>query len=314
MSFYEILITLLVSAIKSGTIVVFATVGEIYTERSGVLNLGVEGMLLLGAFAGYATAIMTQNIFIAFLVAGLVGASVAFIHAFVTITLRANQVVSGLALTMFGGGVSSFLGKGFVKMPLPESVKLWTLPIRIPLLGDIPFIGDIIFNHNIFVYFSYLVPIIAWFVLSKTKWGLAIRATGEEPLASEIMGIKVTRVRYLSTMLGGLLCGISGAYLSVVYSSLWGDGMTAGRGWITIALVIFSNWRPLYVFLGAYLFGGMEAIIPRLQAFGVELSPQLLKSVPYIFTILFLLLIQIRGTRSNMPKNLGNAYFREGRE
>jgi simple sugar transport system permease protein len=314
MTFYEIIITLLVSAIKSGTIVIFATVGEIYTERSGILNLGVEGMMLLGAFAGYATAVMTHNIFLAFLIAGLVGSLVALIHAFITITLRANQVVSGLALTMFGGGVSSFLGKGFVKMPLPESVKLWTLPIKIPLLGDIPVIGQVLFNHNIFVYISYFIPIIAWFVLSKTKWGLAIRSTGEEPLASEIMGIKVIRVRYLSTLLGGLLCGISGAYLSIVYSSLWGDGMTAGRGWITIALVIFSNWRPMYVFLGAYLFGGMEAIIPRLQAFGVELSPQLLKSVPYIFTILFLLIIQLRGTRSNMPKNLGNAYFREGRD
>ncbi len=314
MTFYEIIITLLVSAIKSGTIVIFATVGEIYTERSGILNLGVEGMMLLGAFGGYATAVMTQNIFLAFLVAGLVGASVALIHAFVTITLRANQVVSGLALTMFGGGVASFLGKGFVKIPLPESVKAWTLPIEIPFLSDIPLLGQVLFNHNIFVYFSYFIPVIAWFVLSKTKWGLAIRATGEEPLASEIMGIKVIRVRYLATLLGGLLCGISGAYLSIVYSSLWGDGMTAGRGWITIALVIFSNWRPMFVFLGAYLFGGMEAIIPRLQAFGVELSPQLLKSVPYIFTILFLLIIQIKGTKSNMPKNLGNAYFREGRD
>ncbi len=314
MSTYEIIVTLFVSAIKSGTIVIFATVGEIYTERSGILNLGVEGMMLLGALAGFATAVMTQNIFIAFLVAGIVGGLVSLIHAFVTITLRANQVVSGLAITMFGAGLSSLLGGGFVKMILPESVKAWTLPINIPLLSKIPFLGQVLFQHNIFVYFAFLVPILGWFILNKTKWGLAIRATGEEPLASEIMGIKVTKVRYLSTMVGGILCGISGAYLSVVYSSLWGDGMTAGKGWITIALVIFANWRPLLVFAGAYLFGGMEAIIPRLQAFGVELSPQLLKAVPYVMTIIFLLVIQMRGTRSNMPKNMGNAYFREGRD
>ncbi|OQY38109.1 MAG: hypothetical protein B6226_04140 [Candidatus Cloacimonetes bacterium 4572_65] len=314
MSFYEIIITLLVSAIKSGTIVLFATVGEIFTERSGVLNLGVEGMLLMGAFAGYATAIMTNNIFLAFVVAGVVGSSLALIHAFVTITLRANQVVSGLALTMLGGGLSAFLGKDFVKLPLSQSVMNWVKPINVPLLSDIPFVGEILFQHNIFVYFSFLVPVIGWFVLNKTTWGLAIRATGEEPLSSEIMGIKVTKVRYISTMVGGFLCGISGAYLSIVYSSLWGEGMTAGRGWITIALVIFANWRPLLVFAGAYLFGGMEAIIPRMQAFGIDVSPHLMKAVPYLFTIIFLLIIQLKGTRSNMPKNLGNAYFREGRD
>ena len=309
-----ILISLLSATIKSGTIILIATVGEIIIEKSGVLNLGLEGIMLMGAVSGFYFAHHSDSLLIAILLAGLIGAIMGMIHAFMVITLRANQVVSGLALTMFGSGLSAYIGNSLVGKTLTKGFLETVAPIKFPLLNKIPFIGQIIFNQNILVYISYLIPFIAWFILQKTRWGLAVRSAGEDPLASEIMGIKVTRVRYLATIFGSMLVGFSGAYLSVAYTPLWVEGMTAGRGWITIALVIFCNWRPLLVFAGAYLFGGLNALLPRLQALGVELPAYLMQTTPYLLTILCLIIISLNNTRINGPSSLGLAYFRENRD
>lgn len=304
------LTTILFTAVASGTIILYATLGEIITERSGILNLGIEGMMLVGAFFGYFVALHTQNLLLAVLGAAVVGGLMGLIHAFMTISMRANQVVSGLALTMFGQGVSSFFGIDLVGKTLPISFET----IEIPLLSKLPLIGKILFSHNILVYIAFILPFIVWYIFNKTKWGLSIRSSGEEPLSSEIMGVKVIKVRYIATIVGGMLVGISGAYLSVGYSKLWVEGMTAGRGWITIALVIFSNWNPLIAYGGAYLFGGLSALGLNLQKLNIAFPIILLKSIPYLFTILFLLVISLKGKRSNLPKALGLSYFRESRE
>jgi len=304
------LITILYAAIASGTIILYATIGEIITERSGILNLGVEGIMLMGAFFGFYVAYTTESLLLAIIGAALIGGLMGLIHAFMTITLQANQVVSGLALTMFGSGASAFFGVSMVGKTLKASFEV----IPIPLLSKIPVLGEVIFNHNILVYCAFILPLIVWFVFNRTKWGLALRSSGEEPLSSEIMGIQVIKVRYIATIVGGIFIGISGAYLSVAYSRLWVEGMTSGKGWITIALVIFANWNPLIAYGGAYLFGGLTQLGLNLQKFNIVFPIILLKSIPYVFTILFLLFISLKGKRSNLPKALGESYFRESRE
>jgi general nucleoside transport system permease protein len=304
------LITILYAAIASGTIILYATIGEIITERSGILNLGVEGIMLMGAFSGFFLAYTTENLLLAIIGAGIIGGLMGLIHAFMTITLQANQVVSGLALTMFGSGASAFFGVGMVGKTLKVSFE----NIAVPLLSKIPVMGEVLFNHNILVYCAFILPFIVWFVFNRTTWGLALRSSGEEPLSSEIMGVKVIKVRYLATIIGGVFIGISGAYLSVAYSRLWVEGMTAGKGWITIALVIFANWNPLIAYGGAYLFGGLTQLGLNLQKFNIAFPIILLKSIPYVFTLLFLLFISLKGKRSNLPKALGISYFRESRE
>lgn len=303
------IITILFTAIASGTIILYATIGEIITERSGILNLGIEGMMLMGAFFSYFVAYHTHSLWLAILGAIAIGGLMGLIHAFMTITLRANQVVSGLALTMFGTGTSAFFGTSLVGKTLDVSFK----QIPIPILSKIPVLGEIMFKHNILVYIAFVLPFIIWYIFTKTRWGLALRASGEEPLSSEIMGIHVTKVRYIATIVGGMFVGVSGAYLSIGYAHLWVEGMSAGRGWITIALVIFSNWNPLISYGGAYLFGGLTQLGLNLQKFNIQFPIILLKSIPYIFTILFLLVISLRGKRSNLPKALGESYFRESR-
>ena len=303
------LITILYAAIASGTIILYATIGEIITEKSGILNLGVEGIMLMGAFFGFYLAYTTESLLLAIIGAAVIGGLMGLIHAFMTITLQANQVVSGLALTMFGTGASAFFGVGMVGKTLRTSFEV----IPIPILSKIPVLGEIVFKHNILVYFAFILPLIVWFVFNRTKWGLALRSSGEEPLSSEIMGIKVIKIRYIATIVGGVFIGISGAYLSVGYSRLWVEGMTAGKGWITIALVIFANWNPLIAYGGAYLFGGLTQLGLNLQKFNIPFPIILLKSIPYVFTLLFLLFISIKGKRSNLPKALGESYFRESR-
>ncbi|MDA3814709.1 MAG: ABC transporter permease [Candidatus Cloacimonetes bacterium] len=303
------LITILYAAIASGTIILYATIGEIITERSGILNLGVEGIMLMGAFFGFYVAYTTESLLLAIIGAAIIGGLMGLIHAFMTITLQANQVVSGLALTMFGSGASAFFGINMVGKTLKVSFEA----IPIPFFSKIPVLGEVIFNHNILVYCAFILPLIVWFIFNRTKWGLALRSSGEEPLSSEIMGIKVIKVRYIATIVGGIFIGISGAYLSVGYSKLWVEGMTAGRGWITIALVIFANWNPLIAYGGAYLFGGLTQLGLNLQKFNIAFPIVLLKSIPYVFTILFLLFISLKGKRSNLPKALGESYFRESR-
>lgn len=307
----NMIIAVLAAAITSGTPILFVALGEIITEKSGIQNLGLEGMMIVGAVTGFIAVAATENLYLAILAAALGGASLALIHAFITITLKANQVVSGLALTIFGIGLSGYLGKPYVGLPAP--VKFEIVPI--PLLSKIPIIGQIFFQHDILVYFSYVLIFFLWFYMYRTKQGLNLRATGENPGAADSLGINVFKLRYLYTLIGGMLAGLGGAYLSLASAPSWVQNMTAGRGWLAVALVIFAVWNPARAVLGAYLFGGVEALGFRLQALGVTVSPFLLDMMPYLLTIIVLTLATINTAQKHLgePESLGKPYSREER-
>jgi simple sugar transport system permease protein len=307
----SIIIAILASAIVSGTPILFAALGEILTERAGVLNLGVEGMMLVGAVTGFMTTVATSNPWLGVGAAALSGGALALIHAFLSITLRANQVVSGLALTLFGTGFSGYIGKSLVGVPAPATFK----PVIVPFLGNIPVLGEIFFRHDYLVYITYLLVPLLWVYLYKTRSGLNLRAIGENPAASDALGVNVFFLRYLYVIVGGMLAGLGGAYLSLAYAPTWLENMTAGRGWIAVALVIFASWDPAKALVGAYIFGGVDAMGYRLQAVGVSVSAFFLKMLPYILTIVVLIIT----TRQTMKKHvgapgaLGLAYDREER-
>ena len=295
------------AAIPAGTPLLLGTLGEIYAERSGVLNLGVEGMMIMGAVTGFGVTFATGNVWLGLAMAALVGGLMALVHAFLSITLRANQVVSGLALTMFGLGMSGMIGKRFVGIPLP--CRLRAAPI--PLLKDIPLLGPVLFQHDPLVYLSLALVPLLWFVLFKTRIGISIRSVGESPATADALGVNVFLVRYLCVFLGGLLAGLGGAYLSVAYAPAWIEGMTAGAGWIVIALTIFAMWSPTRALLGAYLFGGVKVLQYRLQPLGI--SPNLLNTLPFVFTIIVLLAGtgEVMRKRIGAPSALGLPYARE---
>jgi ABC-type uncharacterized transport system permease subunit len=300
----DMLLAVLNRTLVAGTPLLLATLGEILTERAGVLNLGVEGMMAIGAVAAFATAMTTTSPWLALLVALLAGALAAALHAFVSVTLKANQVVSGLALTMFGLGLSGLLGKPFIGRPL--SHRLSGLPL--PLLANIPGIGRVLFSQDPLLYLAVATGLVLWVLLGRTRWGIAIRSVGENPAAAEVQGISVGAVRYLCTILGGALAGAAGAHLSLVYSKSWTEGLTGGRGWIVIALTIFALWNPLRGFLGAFLFGCIFVLQYLLQPLGVP--PNLLAMLPYLTTLIVLLLAGLRRERRrlNAPAALGEAY------
>ncbi len=301
---------LLAATIIAGTPILFAATGELLAERSGILNLGVEGMMLVGAAFGFISTVNTGNHWLGILAALAGGGFIASIHALVTITLRGNQVVSGLALTIFGSGLSGFLGKNYQGAPMPYQFK----PLNIPVLGDIPFLGPVFFHHDAMVYLCIIIATAMWYLLYKTMWGLTIRSVGENPQAADAVGINVARVRYFCTIAGGMMAGLGGAYISLVYAPTWQENMTAGRGWIAVALVIFALWNPTRAILGAYLFGGVEALTFRLQTMGINISSFFLAMFPYIVTILVLVLVTIRRRQdAGAPEALGLAYDREER-
>ncbi len=303
-------LALLAATIVAGTPILLAATGELMAEKSGILNLGVEGMMLVGAVSGFILAIVTGSLWWGLVGAMVGGGCLAAIHAFITVTLRGNQVVSGLALTIFGTGLSGFLGKAYQGMPLPTSFR----PLNIPVLADIPVLGVVLFRHDILVYISLFVAISLWFILYKTRWGLAVRSVGENPAAADAVGISVSRVRYMCTILGGILAGLAGAYLSLAYAPTWQENMTAGRGWIAVALVIFAMWNPLRAVLGAYLFGGVEALTFRMQTAGIEISSIFLAMMPYILTIVVLVMVTVyRRQDAGAPSAMGKAYDREER-
>ena len=295
----------------------YATVGEIYTERSGILNLGVEGMMLMGAVSSFATVYHTGSLFLAILVAMLVGGALASIHAFLSITMRANQVVSGLSITLFGSGMASFLGQRLG----PESNRGYLVglvgpkfdPIAIPLLSDLPIIGAV-FNQDVMTYIVYLLLPVGWYYLYKTSNGLNLRAVGENPQTADAMGINIARTRYLYTILGGMLVGIGGAHLSLSYAPGWTENITGGRGWIVIALVIFSMWNPARAVWGAILFGGINAVQFRLQASGTNIPAAFLNMLPYLATVLVLVILtwwEALSKRVGAPSALAKSYMRE---
>lgn len=302
----DLLISVLRRALVAGTPLLLGTLGEVIAERSGILNLGVEGMLAMGAVSAFIVTFTTGSPWLGLLVAILVGAAAAFLHAVVTVSLQSNQVVSGLALTMLGLGVSGLWGKPYIGTPSP--VKMDTF--RFPLLGKIPFIGDVFFFHDVFFYLAILLGIAAWFVLKHTRWGIYVRSAGENPKAAESQGINVNLVRYICVMVGGGFAGMAGANLSIAYSKSWIEGMTAGRGWIIIGLTIFALWKPPRAFVGAYLFGGIFVLQYLLQPLGI--SPNLLAMLPYLATLGVLVFGGIGAGKRKMaaPAALGEVFRR----
>ena len=251
-------ISFLSAAVVAGTPLLFATLGGIFNERAGHLNLGVEGMMIMGAVVGFTVALNTSNAVLAMLMAGIAGALGALIYAVLTVTLRANQVVTGLTLTIFGTGFANFLGQSMVGQSTPAAVKVFFSSISIPLLSKIPILGPVFFQKDIFIYCGYVLVILAGLYLYKTQIGLNLRAVGENPAAADAASVPVTLYKYVHVLLGGALCGLGGSYLSLVYVQSWQTSITAGMGWIAVALVIFSTWNPFKTFLSAYLFGGLS--------------------------------------------------------
>lgn len=305
--FYEIVLSLLRRTLIAGTPLLLGTLGEIISERSGILNLGVEGMMSVGAVSAFIVTFTTGNPWLGLIVAVVVTALFSLFHGFISITLRANQVVSGLALTMLGLGISGLWGKPFIGRPL--TVKMSS--IHIPGLSDIPFAGEVLFSHDPIFYIAVALGIAAWFFLKYTRAGIVLRSVGENPKASEAQGIRVNLVRYLAVMIGGGFAGMAGAHLSIAYSKSWNEGMVAGRGWIVIALTIFSLWNPSRAFLGAFLFGGIFVLQYILQPFGI--SPNILAMLPYLTTlaVLFIYGASEWGHRKmSPPATLGESYRR----
>lgn len=301
-------------AIQAGTPLLFATLGEGITEKSGNLNLGVEGMMLMGAVIGFQVGLTTENPIAALLGAMLAGALGGLIYAFLTVSLRANQVVSGLSLTIFGTGFSSFMGQKLVGQPVPEALKGTFATCKIPLLGDIPFLGPILFQQDIYVYLGYITAIALGIYMYNTRKGLNLRVVGENPAAADAAGINVVLYKYAHILLGGALCGLGGAYLSLVYVPAWQENVTAGRGWIAVALVIFTTWSPYKALLGSYLFGGLDIIGFRLQKYDIKVPQNIIDMLPYVVTIVVLIFISMKKSKENAPpKGLGNPYFREDR-
>jgi len=309
-----IVIAIIVSIIGATTPILLAATGELVVEKAGVLNLGVEGMMLMGAVSGVAATMTVSGWglapeiapFAGVLFAGLIGALVALIFAFLTLTLMANQVASGLALTIFGTGLSAVVGTPFVGRPIDRLAKM-----EIPGLSDIPVVGDLLFNHNPLVYLSFVMLIaVAWF-LNRTKAGLVLRAIGESHDSAHAIGYRVLAVRYGAVAFGGMMAGFGGSYLSLVATPFWAEGMTAGRGWIALALIVFAAWRPLRLLFGAYLFGLFWVGQLVVQALGWPISSQLLSASPYLITIIVLVVISWDAARFklNAPACIGRAFY-----
>lgn len=304
----SLITTTLQATVRAGTPLLFAVLGDIFTERSGVMNLGLEGLMLVGAISGFAVSYSTGNLFLAIIAAMIAGAVLGLVHAFFTVTLRINQVVSGLAITMLGTGISGLWGKGYIGVVAAQFKTL-----EIPFLSKIPFIGPVLFSHDILVYMSYLIVPLMWFYVYRTKPGMVLRAVGEAPAAADARGINVFMVRYFYTMLGGAITALGGAYLSLAYTSMWIENMTAGRGWIGIALVLFATWDPVKAMFGAYLFGGVTALGLRMQAAGTTISSHILMMFPYILTVAVLFFTSTEKIKLKVgaPAALGVPYSRE---
>jgi len=299
------LATLVALTLAAGTPLVFAALGELVVEKSGVLNLGVEGMMLTGAVVAFMVAATTKNPWLGALAGVAAGAALSLVFAALTLSLMANQVAAGLALSLFGVGLSAFIGLPFVSVVI-DGIQ----PVAIAGLSDLPFFGKLLFAHSPFVYLSWVLFALIQFVLFHTRTGLTIRAVGESPSSAHAIGYPVIAIRYLCVMFGGACAGLGGAYMAVAYTPLWTEGMTAGRGWIALALVVFATWKPWRVVAGAYLFGGVTLAQFQAQALGATIPSQLLSMLPYVATIVVLALISRDAAtiRLNAPASLGKPY------
>jgi simple sugar transport system permease protein len=301
----DLLANILIGTLIAATPLMLAATGELVTERAGVLNLGVEGMMIVGAIAGFAAMIATRNVVLSLLAAMLAGAAMAALFAVLVLTLRANQVASGLALTMFGLGLSALWGQGYSGLAAPAFPHLY-----IPGLTDMPLVGKLLFGQDLLVYLSLALVAAVAYMLKRTRLGLVLRAVGENHDAAHAIGYPVIACRYLATLLGGAMAGLGGAYLSLVVTPLWVERMTAGRGWIALAIVVFAAWRPWRLLLGSLLFGGIMVLQLHSQAVGVSMDAQLLAMLPYLATIVVLVVIS-RDTmrmRLNAPACLGKPF------
>lgn len=283
------IVALMAMLMVASTPILLAATGELVAEKAGVLNLGVEGMMIMGAIGGFAGAVLTGSPVAGFAMGALAGAAMALLFGFLTQVLLSNQVATGLALTLFGLGLSALIGKGFEGVRPPPTVKLDLGP-----LSDLPLLGPILFNHDWMVYFSLLLVAAVWVFLRRTRAGLVLRAVGESHDAAHALGYRVVAVRIAALAFGGALAGLGGAYLSLVRVPQWTEGMTAGSGWIALAIVVFASWRAERVLLGAYLFGGVTVLQLRLQAAGYAIPVQLLSMAPYLITIVVLVIISAR--------------------
>jgi simple sugar transport system permease protein len=316
----SIVVVVLASGVLYGTPLLYAALGELLAERAGVLNLGVEGMMLMGAVMGFWTVERVDGpkalvLLAAIGVAALAGAVMAAIHAFLVITLRANQIVSGLALTIFAGaaGLSSYLGNDLQLSGKPARYQFQEVFPN--SLQNLPVIGPIVFGQSLLVYASWICVIVVALYLTRTRLGLNLRAVGESPAAADAMGVSVPRYRYAHTLAGGAFAGVGGAAFSLSITPQWVDGLTQGAGWIAIALVIFAFWRPTLCLLGAYFFGAFTALPFALQGHGVTVAPELFQTLPYVATIVALVLVSSRAARLRFgaPAALGVPYVREER-
>lgn len=298
--------TLLVASLMvASTPILLASIGELVVEKSGVLNLGVEGMMITGAICGFAAAVLTGSPMIGFVCAALGGATISLVFAVLTQYFLSNQVATGLALTLFGLGLSAMLGQSYVGIKPPTTYKL-----DLPLISDIPILGPILFSHDFTVYAAIALVLGVWWFLKYTRGGLILRAVGESHDAAHALGYKVVRVRVLAIMFGGACAGLGGAALSLVRVPQWTEGMTAGSGWIALAIVVFASWKPERVLLGAYLFGGVAVLQLNLQAAGVSIPVEYLSMSPYLITIIVLVAMSANRAKSalNAPAALGRVF------
>jgi general nucleoside transport system permease protein len=305
----DLVAQLVVLTLAAGTPLVYAALGELVTEKSGVLNLGVEGMMLVGAVVAFIVAANSKSPWLGLSAGMCAGAALSLIFAVVTLTLQANQVASGLALSLFGVGLSAFVGLDYVSVVI-EPIR----PLAIPGWSDLPVVGKLLFGHNPLVYLSLvLFAAIQWF-LFHTRGGLVLRAVGESPQSAHAIGYPVVRIRYLAVLFGGACAGLGGAYLSIAYNPSWTENMTAGRGWIALALVVFATWKPWRVLAGAYLFGGVTLAQFQAQGLGVEIPSQYLSMLPYVATIVVLAIISRDAAviRLNAPASLGKPFHPDG--
>lgn len=292
--------------ITASTPLLLAATGELVTEKAGVLNLGVEGMMLVGAIAAFATAVSTGSGLLAILVGAFSGVAVAAIFAVLTLTFLANQVATGLALTIFGVGLSALIGSSFVGIslePLPQ--------LNVEFLSTIPILGELLFAHDVLVYLSFIMILLAGYFLSKTRSGLILRAVGESHDSAHALGYSVLTVRYLAVLFGGFMSGLAGSYLSLVYTPLWAENMTAGRGWIALALVVFGTWRAGRIAFGAYLFGAITILQLHVQGWGINIASQFMTMLPYIATVIVLVFISSDKIkiRINAPQSIGKVFY-----
>ena len=297
---------LFASMLNAGTVLAIAGLGLLVNERSGIVNLGAEGMLLCSAIAGFATVVHTGSDLMGFAAGIGAGALLAAIFGVLVIWLNTNQYATGLALSLFGAGFSAFVGIRYTQAKLGERASF-----SVPGLADIPFVGPAFFRQHPMVYVAIALTLaLAWF-LYRSRAGLVLRAVGESPESAHALGYPVRRIRLFAVIVGGALCGVSGAYISVVYTPLWVEGMVAGKGWIALALTTFATWRPARVLLGAYLFGGVTMLQFHLQGEGVQIPSQFLTMMPYLATIVVLVLISRNAAfiRVNMPASIGKPFF-----